>query len=156
MKISLGADHAGFELKQKIKQVLEREGAEISDQGTSSGESVDYPDFARKVGLEVAGKKADYGILICGTGIGMSIAANKVAGVRAAKANTEQEAALSRQHNDANVLALGARILDEEAALKIVRSWLRTPFEGGRHQRRVDKVTDIERADLLSSCQRVP
>jgi ribose 5-phosphate isomerase B len=148
MKISLGSDHAGVELKAKIKEVLGQEGAEIHDQGTFSGESVDYPDFARKVAVEVAHKQADYGILICGTGIGMSIAANKVAGVRAAKIATEEEARLSREHNDANVLALGARILDEETALRIVHTWLQTPFAGGRHQRRIDKVTDIERAEL--------
>jgi ribose 5-phosphate isomerase B len=156
MKIALGADHAGVELKRKIKQVLEQEGAVVTDEGAFSSESVDYPDFARKVGVKVASKAADYGILICGTGIGMSIAANKIAGVRAAKADTEEEAHLSRQHNDANVLALGARILAEETALKIVHTWLRTSFEGGRHQRRVDKVTEIERTELLSSCQRVP
>jgi len=153
MKISLGADHAGFELKQKIKQVLEQEGTEVDDQGTFSSESVDYPDFARKVGVAVASRKADYGILICGTGIGMSIAANKVAGVRAAKATTEQEARLSREHNDANVLALGARILDDETALKIVHTWLGTSFQGGRHQRRVDKVAEIERAGTESNKQ---
>jgi ribose 5-phosphate isomerase B len=151
MKISLGADHAGFELKQKIKHMLQEEGAEVDDQGTFSSESVDYPDFARKVGLAVASKHADYGILICGTGIGMAISANKIAGVRAANVTSEQEARLSREHNDANVLTLGARILGEDTAVNIVQAWLHTSFAGGRHQKRVDKIAEIERGQLVSS-----
>jgi ribose 5-phosphate isomerase B len=131
MKISLGADHAGFELKQKIGKMLEQRGIEVSDQGTASHESVDYPDFARKVGEQVAHKQADFGILVCGSGIGMSIAANKVPGVRAANVTTEYEAQMSREHNDANVLALGARVLDEPEAMKIVDTWLSTKFAGG-------------------------
>ncbi|MFB3812582.1 MAG: ribose 5-phosphate isomerase B [Terriglobales bacterium] len=148
MKIAIGADHAGFELKEKIKQRLQQQGVQVDDQGTISTDSVDYPDFARKVGEEVARKQADLGILVCGSGIGMAIAANKVPGVRAANVSTELEAQLSREHNDANVLALGARILDEPAALKIVDKWLHTPFAGGRHQRRVEKIADIERAEM--------
>jgi ribose 5-phosphate isomerase B len=147
MKIAIGADHAGFELKEKIKQELQRHGVRVEDQGTVSNESVDYPDFARKVGEEVAGGRAELGILVCGSGIGMAIAANKVPGVRAANVSTEYEAQMSREHNDANVLALGARILDEPAALKIVDKWLHTRFAGGRHQRRVDKITEIERQE---------
>lgn len=106
MKIAVGADHAGFELKQKIKQILEQQGVAVDDVGTNSTVSVDYPDFARKVGDEVALKKVDCGILVCGSGIGMSIAANKVPGVRAANVTSEYEAQMSREHNDANVLAL--------------------------------------------------
>jgi ribose 5-phosphate isomerase B len=147
MKIAIGADHAGFELKEKIKQALLRRGLLLDDQGTISTDSVDYPDFARKVGEEVAGGRADLGILVCGSGIGMSIAANKVPGVRAANVCSEYEAQMSREHNDANVLTLGARILDEDRAMKIVDKWLNTPFAGGRHQRRVDKIAEIERQE---------
>lgn len=147
MKISLGADHAGFELKQKIGKLLEQRGIQVSDQGTFSVESVDYPDFARKVGEQVAHQQADFGILVCGSGIGMSIAANKVPGVRAANVTTEYEAQMSREHNDANVLALGARVLDETEAMKIVDTWLNTKFAGGRHQRRVDKIAELERTE---------
>jgi ribose 5-phosphate isomerase B len=147
MKISLGADHAGFELKERIKQTLEQQGVIVDDQGTMSTASVDYPDFAKKVGEQVAIKQADCGILVCGTGIGMSIAANKVSGVRAANVTSEYEAQMSREHNDANMLALGARILDEATALKIVDKWLHTSFAGGRHQARVDKITAIEREE---------
>lgn len=144
MKIAIGADHAGFELKEKIKRRLVDQGFEIKDHGTVSNNSVDYPDFAREVGHEVASKKADLGILVCGSGIGMSIAANKVAGVRAAHVGTVYEAQLSREHNDANILTLGSRTLDEDTAFKIVDKWLRTPFAGGRHQRRVDKISQLE------------
>jgi ribose 5-phosphate isomerase B len=148
MKIALGADHAGFELKEKIKQRLTQQGIEVRDEGTLSNESVDYPDFARKVGEEVAGRQVDYGVLVCGSGIGMSIAANKVPGVRAANVTTEYEAQMSREHNDANVLAVGARILKDDEAFAIVDKWLHTPFAGGRHQRRVDKIMEIERQEI--------
>ncbi len=144
MKIALGADHAGFELKEKIKQHLISNGIQVQDEGTNSGESVDYPDFARVVGNDVIEKRADLGILVCGTGIGMSMSANKVAGIRAANVSTEFEAQMAREHNDANVLTLGARVLDEPAAVKIVDKWLHTTFAGGRHQRRVDKIMQIE------------
>jgi ribose 5-phosphate isomerase B len=148
MKIALGADHAGFELKQKIKQHLSAQhDVEIDDRGTVSNESVDYPDFAKHVGEDVVAHKADLGILVCGTGIGMSIAANKVPGVRAANVSTIEEAQLSREHNDANVLALGARTLDPQNAIAIVDKWLHTSFLGGRHQRRVDKISEIEREE---------
>lgn len=150
MKIAIGADHAGLELKDKIKHELQRQGLQVEDQGTLSTESVDYPDFARKVGEAVAGKQADMGILVCGSGIGMAIAANKVPGVRAANVCSEYEAQLSREHNNANVLALGARILNPSEALKIVDKWLHTPFAGGRHQRRVDKIAQIERDERQS------
>ena len=147
MKIALGADHAGFELKEKIKQHLVSRGLQVDDAGTHSGESVDYPDFARRVGESVVQKRADLGILVCGTGIGMSMAANKVAGIRAANVSSEFEAEMAREHNDANVLALGARVIDEPTAVKIVDKWLQTTFAGGRHQRRVDKIMQIERRD---------
>ncbi len=148
MKIAIGADHAGFELKQKIKQRLLQEGIEVFDQGTVSTQSVDYPDFARKVAEEVAEKRAELGILVCGSGVGMAIAANKVPGIRAANVTTEYEAELSREHNDANVIAIGARILDETGAMTIVEKFLHTPFAGGRHQKRVDKITAIEREEM--------
>ena len=148
MKIALGADHAGFELKDKIKRHLEQQGITVDDRGTGSAESVDYPDYARLVGEEVAEKRADRGILVCGTGIGMSIAANKVPGIRAVNPHNEIEAQLSREHNDANVLALGGRVLDESTALKLVDLWLKTEFLGGRHGRRVAKIAQIERAEV--------
>src|SRR6266404_8306695 len=147
MRIALGADHAGYELKDKIKLHLQRKGFEVYDDGTNSGESVDYPDYARRVGEDVSRERADMGILVCGSGIGMAIAANKVPGVRAANVSSEYEAEMSRRHNDANVLAIGARILDEPKAAAIVGKFLQTQFEGGRHQRRVDKIGEIERAE---------
>ncbi len=148
MKISLGADHAGFELKEKIKKLLLQQGLEVSDQGTLSSEAVDYPDYARKVGEQVANHSADLGILVCGSGIGMSIAANKVPGVRAANVSSEYEAELSREHNDANVLTLGARLISDQNAFQIVQKWLETPFAGGRHQRRVEKISQIEQEEM--------
>lgn len=147
MKISLGADHAGFELKNQIKQHLERKGLEVRDEGTNSDDSVDYPDFARLVAHDVAGKRADLGILVCGSGIGMAISANKVPGIRAANVSSEYEAQMSREHNDANVLALGARILSADQALAIVDKWLSTGFSGGRHERRVEKIAAIEKEE---------
>ena len=147
MKIALGADHAGFELKDTIKQHLEQRGIEICDEGTWSAESVDYPDYARAVAHDVGKQRADLGILVCGSGIGMAITANKVDGIRAANVSTELEAELSRQHNNANVLALGARILDPAEALRIVDKWLATTFAGGRHERRVEKISALEREE---------
>ena len=148
MKISLGADHAGYQLKEKIKQRLAGQGIEVTDHGTTSIDSVDYPDYAREVAQDVAGKRADWGILVCGSGIGMAMAANKVPGVRAANVTSELEAQLSREHNDANVLAVGARILDDATAFKIVDKWLHTSFAGGRHQLRVDKISELEREEI--------
>jgi ribose 5-phosphate isomerase B len=144
MRIAIGADHAGYELKQKLKDYLAKQGYELRDEGTVSTESVDYPDFARKVGEDVAEKSVDVGILVCGSGIGMAIAANKVPGVRAANVSSEYEAQMSREHNDANVLTIGSRILDEGTAEKIVDTWLKAQFAGGRHQKRVDKIMQIE------------
>jgi len=154
MKIALGADHAGFELKDRIKEHLLEKGIIVDDRGTSSADSVDYPDYARAVAETVAAGNAEFGILVCGTGIGMSIAANKVAGIRAAKVNSEAEAQLSREHNDANVLTLGARVLDPGAALRIVDCWLATPFAGGRHQRRVDKMMLLDQSEPLKASAR--
>src|SRR3954468_21333561 len=151
MRIALGADHAGYQLKDQIKQHLEQQGISVRDEGTSSAESVDYPDYARTVAHDVSEQRADLGILVCGSGIGMAITANKVDGVRAANVSTEYEAQMSREHNDANVLALGARILNQEQAQKVLDKWLHTTFAGGRHQQRVDKIAAIEREDLTSA-----
>jgi len=147
MKIALGADHAGYQLKDQIKQYLAQRGIELRDEGTSSPESVDYPDYARAVAHDVSEQRADLGILVCGSGIGMAIAANKVDGIRAANVTSEYEAQMSREHNNANVLALGARILSAEEALRIVDAWLATPFAGGRHERRVEKIAAIEKEE---------
>ena len=151
MKIALGADHAGYELKDRIKQHLEQQGVAVCDEGTSAAESVDYPDYARAVAHEVSGQRADLGILVCGSGIGMAIAANKVEGIRAANVSSEYEAQMSREHNNANVLALGARILQTEEALRIVDKWLATPFAGGRHERRVEKITALEKEEAAAA-----
>lgn len=140
MKIALGADHAGVEAKRRLADLLRREGHEVADLGTQGEDSVDYPDFAQAVARAVAGGSAPRGILVCGTGIGMSIAANKVPGVRAAKCNDPLEARLARAHNDANVLCLGARVTDLSVMEEMVREFLATPFEGGRHARRVAKM----------------
>lgn len=147
MRIALGADHAGYELKNQIKQHLQQQGMELRDEGTSSPESVDYPDYARAVAHDVSEHRADLGILVCGSGIGMAIAANKVDGIRAANVSSEYEAQMSREHNNANVLALGARILKPEEALGIVDTWLATAFAGGRHERRVEKITAMEKEE---------
>jgi ribose 5-phosphate isomerase B len=146
MKIALGADHAGYELKNRIKDHLQQSWVEVRDEGTNSGESVDYPDFARLVAHDVHDARTDLGILVCGSGIGMAIAANKVAGVRAANVSSEYEAQMCREHNNANVLTLGARILSPEQAVAIVDKWLNTQFAGGRHERRVQKISQIEEA----------
>lgn len=144
MQIALGSDHGGFQLKEKIKQLLDELGIEWRDFGTSSEESVDYPDFAQLVALAVA--KGDYhrGILICGTGIGMSIVANKVAGIRAALCHDCFSAQATREHNDSNVLCLGQRVIGSGLALEIVKIWLQTNFVGGKHLRRVQKISAVE------------
>jgi len=143
MKIGIGSDHAGFPLKQAIAGILEEEHAEVTDVGTDSGKPVDYPDFGLTVAKSVADGHFDCGILICGSGIGMSIVANKVPGVRAALCTTPEQAALSRRHNDANILVLAGRMTDPETAALIVRRWLHGTFEGGRHARRVRKIHDL-------------
>jgi len=146
MKIAIAADHAGFALKEKIRQRLAAEGHELFDFGTDSAESCDYPDFAQPVAGQVARKQVDRGILVCSTGIGMAIAANKIGGVRAAPAQSEDEVRLTREHNDANVLTLGARYLDEEQAARLVEIFLDTQFQGGRHARRLSKIEQLEQA----------
>ena len=143
--IALGADHAGFQVKEALKAWLIEQGYEVVDYGTHSPESVDYPDYAAQVAEAVADQKVERGVLVCGTGIGMAITANKVAGVRAALCSDLYTARASREHNDANVLALGGRLMGPEMALDILRMWLATDFAGGRHRRRVDKIADLER-----------
>lgn len=145
MKIAIGADHAGVQAKSRLGELLRKAGHEVTDVGTQGEESVDYPDFAQAVARDVGSGRAERGLLVCGTGIGMSIAANKVPGVRAAKVNDPYEARMARAHNDANVLCLGARVVDPSVMDEIVRTFLETPFEGGRHARRVDKSMHPER-----------
>jgi len=142
--VAIGADHGGFELKQQLKEHLHDWGYQVLDLGTDSAEAVDYPDFAEAVGNAVARREAWLGIVLDGAGIGSSIAANKVPGVRAALCYDRATARNSREHNDANVLTLGAKLIAPEAAREIVALWLSTPFAGGRHQRRVDKIRGIE------------
>jgi ribose 5-phosphate isomerase B len=144
MKIAIGADHAGFALKEKLRARLTAAGHEVVDYGTSSAESCDYPDFAQAVGREVGAGRTDRGILVCSTGIGMAMAANKVDGVRAAPAQSEDEVRLTREHNDANVLTLGAKYLDEAHAGALIDVFLNTEFTGGRHARRVAKIAQLE------------
>lgn len=144
MKIAIGADHGGYRLKEEIKKHLEAWGHEVEDMGCHSADSVDYPDYAGPVALNVAQGRCDRGILICGTGIGMSIAANKVKGVRCALAHDVYSAKMTRLHNDSNVLALGERVIGPGLAVEIVKTWLETPFEGGRHGRRLEKIGALE------------
>lgn len=144
MKIAIGADHAGFVLKEKLVEKLRASGHEVADHGTTSAVSTDYPDYAAAVGRDVAAGRADRGILVCSTGVGMSIAANKVPGVRAALAFNPDEVRLTRAHNDANVLTLGAKYNDENSAAGLVDIFLSTPFDGGRHARRVAKIHETE------------
>ena len=144
MKIAMGADHAGYELKDRLARRLAEQGQEILDLGTSGPESVDYPDFGAAVGERVAAGEAELGIVVCGSGIGIGMAATKVPGVRAATCNDLYSARMSRAHNDANVLALGARIVGDGLAEEIVDVFLGTQFEGGRHARRVGKIENGE------------
>ena len=145
--IALGADHAGLPLKEVVKTWLRGNGHDVLDVGTHTSDSVDYPDYAALVADALLGGTAERGILVCGTGIGMAIAANKVPGVRAASCADTYTARMAREHNDTNVLALGARITGHEAAIDIVRVWLETPFAGDRHARRVEKLAAIERKE---------
>lgn len=144
-RIALGADHAGVVLKDQLAQLLDERHVAYTDFGTQGTESVDYPDFAANVARAVAGGEYDRGLLVCGSGIGMAMAANKIPGVRAAAVTEPESARLSRSHNDANVLALGARLTSPELAREIVTTFLDTPFDGGRHQRRVDKLSELDR-----------
>ena len=147
-KIGLAADHAGFEEKEKVKKTLDELGIEYVDLGTTSADSVDYPDYAKKVAEGVASGEYDQGVLVCGSGTGMAIAANKVKGVRAAVAWSPEIASLARQHNDANILSLPARFVTENDAANIVRAFFAADFEGGRHERRIDKIRELENEDF--------
>jgi ribose 5-phosphate isomerase B len=146
VRVAIGSDHAGYRLKERVKAELVRLGHQVEDMGTSNAEtSVDYPDFAIPVGEAVASGRAERGVVVCATGIGASIAANKVEGVRASVVTSDETARLTRTDNDSNVLALGGRTtLDFDDALRWLRVWLETPFAGGRHARRVDKIRDYE------------
>jgi ribose 5-phosphate isomerase B len=144
MKIAVGSDHRGFEVKRRILLSLQQLGHEVLDAGAHSRDSVDYPDFAFEVARAVGEGRADRGVLVCGTGIGMCIAANKVKGVRAAPCHDSITAEMSRRHNDANVLCLSADLLGEELIERMLRIWLETPFESGRHARRVEKIQKFE------------
>jgi ribose 5-phosphate isomerase B len=150
MRVAIGADHAGYELKEIIKHTLDELRVSYKDYGTDSDESVDYPDYAGKVGRAVAAGEFDRGILVCGTGIGMAIAANKIPGIRAAPVVDLESARLAREHNNANILAIGARVTPPERALDLVRLFLKTEFEGGRHERRLQKVAALEQGALAA------
>jgi ribose 5-phosphate isomerase B len=144
MKIAMGADHGGYSLKEIIKKHLVEEGHEVLDLGTHDTQSCNYPDYAAKVAYAVADKDADLGVLVCGTGIGMSIAANKVKGIRAAAVSDCFTAQATREHNDSNIICLGERIVGPGLAMRIVDTWLNASFQGGRHQIRVDMICDLE------------
>jgi ribose 5-phosphate isomerase B len=139
-RVPIGSDHAGYDLKERLKAELEELGFEPVDVGTHSAESVDYPDYAKRVASEVANGSVARGVLMCGTGLGMSYTANRFPGVRAALAWTPEIAELSRRHNDANVLVLPARFIEQEQGIEILRRWMEAPFDGGRHERRVAKI----------------
>ena len=146
MKLALAADHAGYELKQMTVRHLEAAGHEVLDMGTDSDQSVDYPAYAIDVAGAVAAGKADRGILVCGTGLGMCITANKIAGIRAVGPCSAEQAEMSRRHNDANVLCLGQRMMEDRTALDILDVWLSTGFEGGRHARRLGMISELEKS----------
>ena len=146
MRIALASDHAGYAEKERLKTILADLGVEFVDLGPVSDESVDYPDYARRVAEQVAQGQVEQGLLVCGSGTGMAITANKVRGVRAAVAWSEETARLARQHNDANVLAIGARTTPPSDIPKIVQAWFSTDFEGGRHAARVAKICDVEQS----------
>ena len=150
-RIALGSDHAGFPIKETIRQFLQNAGYPVEDLGTWSEESVDYPDYGKAVGESVANHRNDYGVAICGTGIGISIAANKVPRIRAAVAHDVSTARLAREHNDANVLAMGGRVVNGSQAIEMVQTFLTTPFAGGRHARRVEKISMIEEEERLKN-----
>lgn len=147
-KIALGADHAGYEEKEKLKSTLDELGVTYDDFGTNSPDSVDYPDYARKVAESVAQGRYEQGLLVCGSGTGMAIAANKVKGIRAAVAWSPDIARLAREHNNANVLSIAARFTPDDEVKKIVKAWFDADFQGGRHERRVEKMDQIEKDDL--------
>ena len=145
MKIAIAADHGGFELKDSMVEYIKSLGNEVLNLGTNSADSVDYPDYAKKVCEEIQKGNSDLGILICGTGIGMSLAANKFEGIRAACVSDVYSAKMSRNHNNANVLCIGARVIGDEVAKLIIKTFLEKEFEAGRHQRRVDKIMAFEK-----------
>jgi len=140
MRIIIGSDHAGYPMKERVKVHLQNQGVQVEDVGTHGEESVDYTDFGKKVASKVSNGTLDRGILICGTGLGMSMVANRFRGVRAALANDLFSAIMSRRHNDSNILVMGGRLIGDTLALQVVDTWLETPFEGGRHQRRLEKM----------------
>lgn len=144
MKIAIGCDHAGYELKEKVKSKLEQAGHQMLDVGTDSTESVDYPKYGHAVGRKVANGEAERGIAICGSGIGISIACNKVPGIRAALCTSIEMAEMCRRHNNANVICMGARMISEQLAFDMIDKWLETEFEGGKHERRINELDDIE------------
>jgi len=148
MKVVIASDHAGYELKEQIKAVLEEKGCTVIDVGTESPSSIDYPDFGIKAATLVGRGEADRGVLVCGTGIGMSVIANKVKGVRAALISDLYSAIQSRKHLDANILVLGGRVIGKDLAAEITRVWLDTNFEGGRHQKRIEKIEQYEKDNL--------
>jgi ribose 5-phosphate isomerase B len=145
MRVAIAADHAGFALKEQLRESLRKIGHEIVDLGTTSEQSTDYPDYAEAVGHAVASGRSDRGLLVCSTGVGMSIAANKIPGIRAALGTIPEEVRLTRAHNDANILALGAKFIDLTSAEELVKVFLDTEFEGGRHARRLAKIAALER-----------
>ena len=145
MKVAIGSDHRGYPLKERIRKLLAADGHDVIDVGAFGEDSVDYPDYAIPVAEKTASGEVDRGIVICGSGIGVSIAANKVDGARAALVRTVEDAEMTRRHNDSNILALSGAMVNDENIDEIVRVWLATPFDGGRHQRRVDKITKYER-----------
>ena len=146
--IAIGSDHGGYKLKEEVKRYLEEKEIEYTDCGTFDEESVDYPEIGQAVALEVQNGECEKGIIICRSGIGMSIVANKFRGIRCAKCNDEQEAKASRLHNNSNVLALGADYMDTSKAIRIVRTWIATEFEGGRHETRVKMIEEIENENM--------
>jgi ribose 5-phosphate isomerase B len=147
MKIAVGADHAGYALKERLVGKLKEDGHEVTDFGTNSTDSTDYPDYAAAVGRAVVKHEAELGLLVCSSGVGMSIAANKIHGVRAALGTNTDEVSYTRKHNDANILTLGARYTDEPTAAALLDTFLTTPFEGGRHSRRIDKINRLEQEE---------
>lgn len=149
MKVAIGSDHAGYELKEYLKNILKLAGHECIDVGTDTEASVDYPDFGLKVAVLVSSGQAEKGVLVCGTGVGMSVVANKVKGIRAVLAQDLYTAMQSRRHLDTNILVLGGRVIGKGLAEEIVRVWFDTPFEGGRHSKRIDKISEWEEKHLL-------
>ena len=152
MRISIGSDHRGFNVKTRLVEFLRQQGHEVSDEGTHSSENCDYPDFAAQVAHKVSCRDVERGVLICGTGIGMQITANKFAGVRASVCHDEIEAEMSRRHNDTNILCLSGNLVGERRMDNLLKTWLATEFEGGRHARRIEKINQIEETRRDQKC----